>query len=64
MADTKQVEKKSSESCDKSCDGCKSCPSDVKNEELAASTDELIDEIDKVLEDAELATTFVQRGGE
>ena len=37
---------------------------DIKNEELVASTDDLMDEIEAVLEDSELATSYVQRGGE
>jgi ubiquitin-like protein Pup len=39
---------------------------DIKDEELAASTDELIDAIDEVLEEnaEEFVKAYVQRGGE
>lgn len=41
-------------------------PKDIKNEELDASTDALMDEIDEILEkDAEeFVKAYVQRGGE
>jgi hypothetical protein len=39
-------------------------PKDLKNKELDESIEDLIDEIDEVLEDAQVATTFVQKGGE
>jgi len=61
MPEQKQVDKKG---CDKGCDGCESCPGDLKNEALSKATDDLIDEIDAVLEDAELAVNYRQRGGQ
>lgn len=36
----------------------------AKKEELDAKIDDIIDEIDEVLEDAALAMTYEQRGGE
>jgi hypothetical protein len=39
-------------------------PKNLKNKELDAATEELLDEIDEVLEDATLALTYSQRGGE
>jgi hypothetical protein len=60
MPESKQKSKPKAKTEERSSSEAK----DIKDEELAASTDELIDEIDAVLEDAELAVNYRQQCGE